>query len=85
MEVQEQFGEDVQIVGVPGLSNIEAMQNFVLTNGVDTIPHINDQGELWERFGVTEQRTYIYINNDGTSTRATYGSLPSDVEDLIAR
>ena len=85
MEVQEQFGEDVQIIGVPGLSNIEAMQNFVSTNAVDSIPHLKDQGELWERFGVTEQRTYIFINNDGSSRVATYGSLPTDVEDLIAR
>lgn len=85
MEVQQQFGEDVRIVGVPGLSNIEAMQNFVSSNGVDSLVHLNDGGELWERFGVTEQRTYVYINDDGTSMRATYGSLPSDVEDLVAR
>ncbi len=87
MEVREQFGDEVQIIGIPGLSSDEgAMLEFVESTGSDGIPHILDMsGELWARFGVTQQRTYVYVNNDGEQRIAGYGSLPADVEDLIAR
>ena len=39
---------------------------------------------IWERFGVSEQRTYVYIDDDGSWRTAGYGSLASDVEALIA-
>lgn len=86
MEVQQQFGDDVRIIGIPGLSNPESMENFISSNGVGSIDHLDDpDGELWDRFGVTEQRTYVFVNDDGATRKGTYGSLPSDVEDLIAR
>ncbi len=87
MEVRQQFGDDVQIIGIPGLSSdVEAMQEFVASTGSAEIPHVLDTtGELWERFGVTRQRTYVFINDDGEQRIASYGSLPSDVEDLLAR
>ncbi|MGH1489502.1 MAG: hypothetical protein ACRBK7_08945 [Acidimicrobiales bacterium] len=86
MEVQQQFGDDVRIIGIPGLSNVDSMQNFVSRNGVESIDHLVDpDGELWERFGVQQQRTYVYVNDDGTTRTVGYGSLSSDVEDLIAR
>ncbi|MEM7326879.1 MAG: hypothetical protein AAF531_27595 [Actinomycetota bacterium] len=85
MEVQQQFGDDVRIVGVPGLSNNEAMQMFINEHDVASIVHLIDDGELWDRFGVTEQRTYVFINDNGDTRTTGYGSLASDVEDLIAR
>ena len=43
------------------------------------------EGEIWQRFGVTQQRTYVLINDDGSFERTGYGSLENDVRDLISR
>ena len=85
MEVQEQFGEDVRIIGVPGLSDVTSMEEFIARHGIESVPQLNDNGELWERFGVLEQRTYVFVNDDGSTEITGYGSLAADVEDLIAR
>lgn len=86
MEVKERYGDDVRIIGVPGLSDVESMERFVAANGTDTIDHIPDPtGEIWERFGVRQQRTYVIFNDDGMSQTIGYGSLPTDVAELIAR
>ena len=85
MEVQQQFGDQVQFVGVPGLAAASQMQEFVDVTGVTAFPHIPDEeGVIWNRFGVIQQRTYVFINDDGTWEVGGYGSLRSDVEDLIA-
>ena len=49
------------------------------------IDHIPDlKSEIWNAFDVTMQRTYVFINADGTVEKKGYGSLASDVEALIA-
>lgn len=86
MEVSETYGEQVRIVGVPGLADVDDMIQFVDATGTDVIDHIPDpDGEIWNRFGVSRQRTYVLINGDGTTRTTGYGSLESDVQDLIAR
>ncbi|MEM7273092.1 MAG: hypothetical protein AAF547_08445 [Actinomycetota bacterium] len=83
--MQEQYGEQVRFIGVPGLSDTARMGQFVAQTGVTGFPHIPDgDGVLWERFGVTEQRTYVFINDDGTARVGGYGQLAEDVEALIA-
>lgn len=84
MSVQSQFGNQVRFVGVPGLASPEEMGPFISTHGANGFPHIPDQqGEIWRRFGVTQQRTYVLINDDGTWRRTGYGNLRGDVEALI--
>ncbi len=83
MEVQQQYGDQVTFVGVPGLASVSEMETFVAQRGVDGFNHIIDDGEIWDRFGVFEQRVYIFIDDDGTTRLATYGQLESDVQDLI--
>ena len=86
MEVSETYGDQVRIIGVPGLAETEDMVRFVDATGSDVIDHIPDpDGVIWGRFGVTEQRTYVLINDDGTTRTTGYGSLGDDVADLIAR
>lgn len=86
MEVEQLHGDQVRIIGIPGLANEQRMAEFVEDTGTDGIIHIPDQeGELWTRFGVTQQRTYVFINDDGTWRTSGYGSLQADVEGLIAQ
>jgi len=62
------------------------MQGFVADRGVGGFGHIPDpEGEIWRRFGVTSQRTYVLINDDGTIRKTGYGSLESDVRGLISQ
>lgn len=85
MEVQQQFGNDVTIIGVPGLASAGDFPEFINATGTNVIEHIPDEaGEIWRRFGVTQQRTYVYINDDGTTQLSGYGNLPGDVSALIA-
>ena len=86
MEVRSEYGDDVEIIGIPGRSSdIESMRRFVEMTGSDDITHLVDvDGELWDRFGVRSQRTYVFVDDDGTQRRAGYGNLPADVEDLLA-
>ncbi len=73
-------------MGVPGLSDADSMRGFVEEQGVGAFPHVDDQtAELWTRFGVTRQRTYVYINDDGSFEQAGYGSLFEDIEELLAK
>ena len=86
MEVEQNYGDDVRIIGVPSLADVDEMQGFVDRTGSASLDHIPDpDGVLWERFGVTNHRTYVLIDDDGTRTTAGYGSLESEVVDLIAR
>lgn len=78
------YGDQVQIIGVPGLAEASAFPGFVRQTDSSSITHIPDsEGIIWERFGVTRQRTYVFINDDGTHRTAGYGSLPEDVQGLI--
>ena len=87
MAVQERYGDQVVFVGVPGLSGDQgAMQQFVADTGSDTFPHLVDPGgEVWDSFGVRQQRTYVLANQDGTTKVIGYGGLEQEVRDLVAR
>ena len=86
MEAQQTYGDEVRFVGVPSLSNDEAIAKFVAERGVSGFEHIPDvDGVLWDRFDVSEHRTYILINDDGSVEKTGYGSLDEDVQSLIER
>ncbi len=61
------------------------MREFIEDTGVEGFPHLDNADDVWDRFGVTRQRTYVYINDDGTWRTSGYGSLRADVEGLIAQ
>lgn len=86
MEVQQQFGDQVQFIGLPSLSDdFDAMNAFVNQAGATNFPNLPDlNGEVWGNFGVVQQSSYVFINDDGTWRVSGYGSLPSDVAELIA-
>ena len=86
MEVQSQYGDQVTFVGVPSLADEDSIQEFHDRHGIDGFANVPDRaGDIWQAFGVTQQRTYVLMNDDGTFERTGYGSLEEDVLDLIAR
>ena len=85
MEAHAQYGDQVRFIGMPGLAGTSSMERFVAENGIEAFPHVPDpDGTLWERFGVRHQRTYVFVNDDGTVRTGGYGRLVADVEELIA-
>ena len=86
MEVESQYEDQVTFLGVPSLADHGAINEFHEAHGIETFINVPDLGrQIWLAFGVTEQRTYVLLNDDGTFERTGYGNLEQDVQDLIAR
>ena len=61
--------QQVAIVGVAGLGDEAAMHDFVGDFELAGVTQINDQkGEIWRRFEVTEQSTYVFLDRVGRMT-----------------
>ncbi|MDG4832587.1 redoxin domain-containing protein [Solwaraspora sp. WMMD1047] len=61
--------EQVNIVGVAGLGDEKAMREFVAEFELAGVTQLNDQtGEVWRRFEVTEQSTYVFLDGAGRMT-----------------
>ncbi len=66
--MQQQFGNDVNFVGVAGRDSVEEMLTFVNDTGVNGFSHIADaDGEVWGTYGVTSQPAFVFINDDGSA------------------
>lgn len=61
------FGAEVQFIGVSGRDELASMQAFVDDLGVGAFEHIADiDGDVWQRFGITGQPAFVFVNDDGT-------------------
>lgn len=79
-------GDDLNVIGVGSLDSAEAIAGFA--GGVTGLTHLEDvDGELWRRFQVTEQSSFVVLDADGTvSFEAGYGGsddLDAEVESLL--
>jgi len=65
--VQRDFAGRVHTVGVAGLdSGAAAMRDFVADRGIDGFVNLaDDEGEVWQRFGVTTQEYYVLLDAAG--------------------
>ncbi|MCK2217099.1 redoxin domain-containing protein [Actinomadura sp. ATCC 31491] len=74
---------DVTFVGVASLDDEGAMKEFVQQTGTGGITHLSDaEGEVWARFGIASQSTFLFVRPDGSTTKATG---PLDGEELTAQ
>lgn len=61
-----------------GRDSTDAMQSFVDRHGLDGFAHaVDDDGSLWERFGITNQPAWVFVDDDGTA-RTVAGSLDAE-------
>lgn len=66
-ELADTYEGQVNVVGVGGLDQAEAMRTFVADREVDNFVHLSDEtGAVWQRFGITAQSTYVVLDADGT-------------------
>lgn len=76
--MQQQYGDQVNIIGVAGRDTLSDMQNFVSEFGVGGFDHIADEDtEIWTTFGVTSQPAFVFIDDDG-SVETLISSLGRD-------
>jgi len=62
-----QLPDGVTMMGLPGKSDVDAMQTFTAAYGLDNFAHIVDaDGSLWQDFEVLSQPAFALINDDGT-------------------
>lgn len=64
---------ELNVVGIGSLDSAEAIAGFA--DDVDGVTHLEDtEGELWKRFGVTEQSSFVLLDADGAvAYEAGYG------------
>ncbi|MGV8964643.1 MAG: redoxin domain-containing protein [Cellulomonas sp.] len=68
----------VTFLGVPGIGKQDAMRAFVEETGTGGFEHVvDDDGSLWQRFGVISQPAFAFIAPDGT-VEVFAGALGAD-------
>lgn len=82
----DEHGDDINVVGIGSLDSAEAIAGFA--DDVTGITHLEDvDGELWRRFGVTGQSSFVVLDANGAvSLEAGYGGtddLDAEVENLL--
>ena len=59
-------GDEVTFVGVGAHDDAEAVREFVDRHGLGGFEHLVDEdGAVWERFGISGQPAYAFISADG--------------------
>ncbi|OJF09446.1 TlpA family protein disulfide reductase [Couchioplanes caeruleus] len=87
-DVREEYGDRLNILGIAGMGGNKEMHEFVSDLEVGSVPHLDDEpGELWKKFGITEQSTYVIIDRTGRTVVSGYLDdlqLTSKVKALVA-
>jgi thiol-disulfide isomerase/thioredoxin len=77
---------ELNVIGIGSLDSAEAIAGFA--GDVDDVVHLEDvDGEIWKRFGVTEQSSFVLLDADGAVVfEAGYGGtddLDAQVDDVL--
>ena len=81
-EVAAEYAGQVEVIGVAGRGDVPSMREFVTDTGTGSFPHlVDDEGELWNRFGVVSQPAFVFVDRTG-NVETFAGSLSG--EDLRA-
>lgn len=81
----EELPDDVEFIGIAGRSDdIEEMEEFLDWTGTGSVTHIVDEdGSIWEGFGVAVQPAFYFVNQDGRAHRAGSGLDTQDILDEV--
>ncbi len=85
--VAAQYAGDVNVVGVGGLDDPAAIEDFAADlDGMTLL--VDDEGAIWQQFAITEQSSFVILDADGQEVeRSGYGDdidLPAEVADLLS-
>ena len=63
-DLAQTYGDRVGVVGIGSLDSAEAIADFA--GDAEGVTHLEDvDGELWTRFGVAEQSSFVVLDADG--------------------
>ncbi len=66
----------MQFLGVAGQATRSESEDFVARFGVDAFPQAFDEsGDLRDRLGGVSRSTFLFINDDGTTSLTQYGQV----------
>lgn len=77
-------------LGIAADASIGEMEAFVADTGTDAFPQVIDEnGSLWIQFGAQIRSSFLFVDEDGATSRTDYGELDeagltAAVEGLIA-
>lgn len=75
-QVAREFEDRVPVVGVASRDQVEAMQAFVERHDLSHVPHAADvDGEVWERFGITGQPAWVFVDGETGAVTREFGAL----------
>lgn len=84
-QLADKYKGKVNFVGVAGLDKAQPMHGFVKTQKVGNFPHLNDQkGSVWEKFGITQQSSYVMLDKDGKTVHTGTPSSPDELNKLVS-
>jgi len=79
-----ELGSSVTFVGVAALDQVPAMRGFVDKYGLKSFQHIADtESAVWQRFGVTAQPAYAFIDRAGEVEVVTRQLSEQDLRDRL--
>lgn len=81
--LQDDFGDRVGIVGVGGLDEAANMGDFASAVDDDVTLLSDPAGDVWRRFGVTAQSTYVVLDASGATVASGYLD-DGELRDLVA-
>ncbi|GLY98546.1 redoxin family protein [Actinoplanes sp. NBRC 103695] len=86
-EVQEVYAGKLGVLGIAGLGSNAEMHEFVSDLEIPDVRTLDDEaGEVWRKFGITQQSTYVLIDAGGTVVTSSYldsVDLPAKVKTLV--
>ena len=75
----QEFGDEVEVVGIAGVSDQASMANFVDRHELHDITHIADfEGRFWFNLDVTYQPWWMFVNDNGEVVLNWQGRLSED-------
>ncbi|GAA4735998.1 hypothetical protein GCM10023216_31380 [Isoptericola chiayiensis] len=74
--LSETYGDDVSVVAVGGLDDAEAISAMAQSDIAGPTHLVDDAGEVWQHFGMTQQSTFVVLDDAGEVVLE--GSVPAD-------
>ncbi|MEV6348912.1 redoxin domain-containing protein [Actinoplanes sp. NPDC051851] len=72
-DFHEEYADRLTFLGIAGLGTVGAMKEFVSDMQVGTVTHLDDTpGKIWNKFGITQQSTYVLLDSAGTIVKQSY-------------
>jgi len=84
-KLADKYEGKVNFVGVAGLDKTEPIKGFVSTEKVGNFTHLNDQkGSVWEKFGITQQSSYVMLDKNGKTVHKGAPSDPAELDKIVS-